>query len=124
MFPVYYGEKECGSAILEKQGLYYRILCKCKIPVCRPCRIQLSADGKTINLGTCIKEGNTYLLDTKIPIKYLHGKNICFTMDSNTLKDHKTFFPVNDNVPIPHVDKLEKARLVRKGETIGIIFED
>ena len=122
MFPVYYGEKECGSAVLEKQGLYYRISCKCKIPVCTPCRIELSADGKKIDLGTCIKDGNTYILNTKIPVKHLLGKDLSFTMDSGALKDHTSYYPVSEDAPIPHLNRLEKARLVHMGEGVGIVF--
>lgn len=124
MYPIYYDEKECGNAIVDKQGLYYRIICKCKIPTNAPCKITVQIGERNINLGTCIKAGNIYTVDTKIPCKYLASKNLKFNILSPKKECCQGFVPVGENVPFPHLNKLNKARMCHRNGQIGIVFTE
>ncbi len=122
MFPVYYEDRLCGKANMERQGLYYRIICKCKIPTVAPCKIQIRTDGRNINLGTCIKSGDLFTIDTKIPCKYIQETSIKFYILPKEPEGTLGFVPIGEDVPFPHLHKLDKARMRYCSKQVGVIF--
>jgi hypothetical protein len=124
MFSIYFGDKKCGVACFERAGLYYRIVCKCEIPTEAHCRIQIRTGGETIDLGTCIKKGGSYVIDTKIPCKHIDPENIQITMLTNVPKATGDFVPVSSELPFAYLHKLERCRMAFVGGKVGILFTD
>ena len=122
MFPIYYGNRELGKATLDKQGLYYRILCKCNIPTDALCTIHLQTNEKDINLGTCIRVGNQYIIDTKIPIKHVQNNDLKFCILPKNAESSSEFIPIEENSPFPNLQRLDKGRMRRQDGRAGIVF--
>lgn len=122
MFPIFYLGEECGNARLETQGLYCRIICQCRIPTQVICKIKLIADGNVFALGTCIKEGNRYIIDTKLPLKYIQGKKLKFLMHADG--DQWDFYPIDENKAFPHLRSVHKARMAYRNGKVGIILTE
>lgn len=124
MFSIYFGEKICGRARLEKEGLYYRITCKCEIPTDALCRMQMKTRGECIDLGTCIKKGSSYMINTKIPCKRIDPEDVQITMLTNAPHTTGNFIPVSSKLPFPYLHKLERGRMAFVGEQVGMLFTD
>lgn len=124
MFPIYYGQLECGNATIEKQGLYCRIYCKCNLPTKEPCKVILKTLENSIHLGTFLKVGDTYIVDTKIPSKYISGKKIEFRIVGPRNEDNSEFFPIREDMPFPHLHMLNRARMRQFNGQIGVIFTE
>lgn len=124
MYPIYYNGQECGRAVIEKMGLYCRIICKCEAVVNKPCKIWLQTRSGDISLGTCIKTGNFFYIDTKVPCKHIDIENIQFNLILNTACNSAVIYPVDEEAPFPHLYKLDKARMRTGGGKIGVIFID
>lgn len=124
MFPVFYGSKQCGSARLVQIGLYYKITCKCEIPEVILCKIELETNGKTMDLGTCIREGSHYCVETKIPTKYIEKNDISFYLRAKETEKKPEFVPVETDTPFPHLDRLHFARMAHHNGKSGVIFID
>ena len=124
MFPITYAGQEWGRAKIEKQGLYCRILCKCDPPTAFPFRIQLQTGGKIINLGTCIKTGNFYIVDTKVPGKYIQEGDMNFYIHTKQPIIQESIIPVREDGPFPYLCNLHKARMVKRNGQVGVIFTE
>lgn len=124
MFAVFNNDIVCGKASMEKQGLYYRILCKCEIQTDFPCKIELHSSDAVINLGTCVKVGDSYCIDTKIPCKYIRGDKPEFYIVSKKHAQSSSFIPIHEDMPFPHLRRLDKARICHQEGQIGVVFTD
>lgn len=124
MFSVYWKDRVCGKAEVKEHGLYCRIYCKCDMPTQQPCKILLQTEGKCIDLGTCIRVGSKYVIDTKIPLKNIDPKTMQFTMCLKAAKAAGGFVPVEDDRPFPFIHKLEKGRMVLQNGQVGVVFTD
>ena len=60
-----------GSAQVEKQGLYYRFSCRCKLPDNGFYRIHVICGDKREDLGICVPMGDAFGMDKKLPAKKL-----------------------------------------------------
>ena len=124
MFPIYYWQKECGNATIEKQGLYCRIRCNCDLPAKGIYKVILEAPENSIHLGTVIKSADRYFIDTKIPSKYIPDNEIRFSIFCPSEKNDMEFFPIREDVPFPQLHMLEKARMRRSNGQIGVVFTE
>lgn len=124
MFPIYYGQTECGNAVVKRQGLYSTIHCECKLITKLPCKITLQTEGMRINLGTCIRAGDIYVIDTKIPSKHINEKQMVFRIYIPGSEDCAEFFPIREDMPFPHLHSLNKARMRQSNGQIGVIFTE
>jgi len=122
MFPIYYGQTECGNAVVERQGLYCTIHCECKVITKLPCKITLQTEDARINLGTCIRVGDIYVIDTKIPSKRINEKQMVFRIYIPGSEDCDGFFPIGEDMPFPHLNRLDSARMRQSNGRTGVIF--
>lgn len=124
MFPVIYGTEKCGEATVNKVGLYYHIVCKCDIPTKKPCKIVMQAGTKVFSLGTCIKEKDRYIIDTRIPCKHIESMDLQFKVQGNSRDVNEGFLIIKEDAPFPHLHNLSNARMQRRLGQVGIIFID
>ena len=94
-----------GKADVKREGLYYRFVCTCMPPDNRVHRIFVSDGTNTRDLGICIPMGERFFLSCRVPIKYLPGESLAFS-----LVPKQAPIPVYDAQPFPQIDKLDSAR--------------
>ena len=107
MYEIMLKGKKAGQAQVEREGLYYRFTCECVFSDGKMHRIVVSDGERTVNLGVCIPCGEQYCLSTKVPVKYLPGEKLCFTVDT----DRNVCISVASGKPFDYLHKLETARL-------------
>lgn len=115
MYDIMMDTKVVGQAEVMKEGLYYRFTCKCTPPNDAIHRIIVSDGNITRDLGICVPTGEWFCLVCRVPIKYLPGDKLEFSLVTNA---QKNAVPVETDTPFPALDKLETAYLQKNGEIV------
>ena len=79
-YEVYLGNQSAGKVQLIRQGLYYRVICRCRVPGDQVFRLYAVQGNRRENLGVVIPDGDGFSLDKKIPAKNLAGEKIRFIL--------------------------------------------
>lgn len=119
-YAVLLGKQEVGRVVLRKQGLYYHICCRCRLPESNIFRLRITCGDTSENAGVLVPQGNGFLLDTKIPVKRLKGGIPEFSLISKTEKAEGTFAPVYPDEPFAYISNLKESYLSRKNGQLGI----
>ena len=113
-YDVTYGENTVGTVQLEREGLYLRLRCRCRVQDNAIHR--LYADGEKI--GVLIPENGDLVLETKVAAKRLK-KESTFSLEEKG----RNFIPIHPGEAFGHLGKLRLAKLAfREGEP-GIFLE-
>lgn len=120
MYNILMGARVIGQAEVIKEGLYYRFSCKCTPPDAGMYRIVVSDGCNKKDLGICVPTGERFCLVSRVPVKYLPGENLEFSLVSN---EKRIAVPVKNDMPFPALDKLETAYLQENGENTEIIID-
>ncbi len=117
-------KKTVGTAQIIRVGLYYNIICQCKISGTKMVRIIMENESKTVDLGVCVPGENCFEIRTKIPAKQIEGDKFLFLAVENQKNKTVEFFPVSEEEPFIYLEKLKSAKVqIRSGE-IGVTFQD
>ena len=68
-FAVLYEQSAVGKAEVIREGLYYRITCRYRLPSSEVCRLVIKWPGGWENIGIPVPEGDGFILTKKIPVK-------------------------------------------------------
>ena len=109
MYDIIMGTQVVGKAQVSKEGLYYRFSCQCTPPDGSIHRISVSDGNNTKDLGICVPEGEMFCLVSRVPVKYLPGDKLTFTLAPK--EKQETAVPVVTDEPFAHLDMLDSARL-------------
>ena len=113
-YDVTYGENTVGTVQLEREGLYLRLRCRCRVQDNAIHR--LYADGE--KLGVLLPENGELVLDTKVAAKRLK-EGCTFSLEEK----ERSFIPIHPGEVFGHLGKLRLAKLAfREGEP-GIFLE-
>ena len=113
-----------GSADVEKRGLYYHIICKCNLPNSGVYRVSVQSETMETDLGICVPMGNFFGLETNVPVKKMGEGKLVFQIASQRQDTAEPMIPIDPQKPFIHIDKLQKARLIQRDGTLGIIFTE
>jgi hypothetical protein len=102
-----------GRVSLHREGLYYRISCRCRVTDEKIHR--LYADGE--KLGVLIPEHGNLTLETKVAAKRLK-EGCAFSLDEN----RSAFIPICPGETFAHLDKLRSGRLGFRDGIPGLIL--
>ena len=121
MYDIYAGTQIVGQAEVIKEGLYYRFTCKCTPPDEGVYRIMVSGGDNTKDLGICVPAGEWFCLVSRVPMKYLSGGRLEFTL---VPKDKQEIVAsVATGEPFADLDKLDSAHLQQSDEKTEIIID-
>lgn len=118
-YPVYQGQEQIGKVRLEKQGLYYRLSCRCAVKD-GMYRLTASCGEKQENLGILLPMGDGFGLDTRLPVKRLGEGEFHFRIQHNSAR---TFVPICPEEPFSYIERLKKSFLEIKDGQMGIYVE-
>ena len=113
--------KVVGQAEVAQEGLYYRFSCQCTPPDEGIHRIIVSDGNGTADLGICVPAGEQFCLVRRIPVKYLPGEKLTFTLVSKDKKE--TGIPVRNDEPFPALDILNRAHLQERDAGAEIVID-
>ena len=117
------GSTVVGQATVEKQGLYYRISCRCDMAGDTMRRIHVICGGKQENLGICVPVGSSFGLEKRIPSKRL-GEGIPeFFLTPRDPATQGKFVPVYPEEPFAYIARLKDAFLAYQNGQVGVMFK-
>ena len=120
-YPITYNDLSIGTATVEKEKLYCRICCRCRLPTEGIWRIELDAGDQTRGLGTCILLDNRWGMDTKIPAKMLENRTLRFRAIS---PDSQQCCPVEDMGEFSQLDRALDSYFRRVNGKAMLQFKD
>lgn len=113
-----------GKVQLIRQGLYYRVICRCQLPVDLVYRLYAVLENGRENIGVVIPEGDGFLLDKKIPVKKLGGNGLRFVVSTGGNKVDGKLVPVSPEEPFLYIDRLKNAFLETDNGKVSIRLEE
>lgn len=122
-YDIHLGKDVVGTATVEKQGLYYRFACRCKLSGSPICRVVVECGGHHENLGILAPQGGAFSLTTKLAAKRIGEGPFSFRV----LPKHSgggSFVAIYPEEPFAYLARLKNAYLeVRRGQ-IGVVIPD
>ncbi len=118
------GPSVVGEATVEKQGLYYRFSCTCRLNGATMQRVMVACGGNKVDLGICVPMGDGFGLSKKVACKYLGDGEPEFFLTPRPQHSGGRFVPVYPEEPFAYMSKLKDAYLeIRNGQTGIVIWE-
>ena len=118
------GNETIGDAVVTKEGLYYRICCKCKLSGDVVCRLEIHWDDKSESLGVLVPEADSFSVNTKLSAKRLGNGQPVFRVMPKHEKLSGKFVPIRADEPFAYLSELEKAYLKTSAEAVGIMIPE
>lgn len=110
-YDVIWNGQPVGKVELKREGLYYRIFCRCNPVDGEIHRLYVDWD----KLGVLVPEMGALVLETRVAAKRLKAGCV-FTLDGK----HETFLPIRAGEPFMHLDKLRTAKLAFQNGEPGL----
>lgn len=111
-----------GTAELDKQGLYYRIVCCCDLQN-EPVRLIARCEKGNVSVGICTPGSMGFGLEKRIPVKHLGTEVYGFLIES-VEKGKKVFCLLDDATQPELPDVLEKCRFTMENGIPALIIEE
>lgn len=108
MYQITWNGSSVGNAELHKEGMFYRFLCRCRLPNKGLYRVIVTDGENKYDLGICVPEGNGYSCVARVPCNQLKGNNLSFALMGS---EEKRGITIASGKPFAHLDKLNAARL-------------
>ena len=118
------GDRLLGKVEVRKEGLYYRISCRCQMPGEGMHHLILRCGGQEVNLGICVPMEGRFGADKKIPCKSVGQGTPEFLLLPKQEKLTGKFVPIYPEEPFSYMAMLKDAFLARQGEQLGIVISE
>lgn len=123
-YGVYLANRLCGKVQVQRQGLYYRFVCRCSLSGNVVCRLKICFFDREQNIGVLIPMDDGFGLTTKIPVKRFSGKPVRFCVAPEQIREALTFVPIYPEEPFAYLERLKNAFLdVKNGQPGAMISE-
>ena len=121
-YRIYAEGQDTGSACVTECGLYYHFSCRCVWNNASACRIAVTCGDKQTDLGLCIPMGETFGIETRIPIKKVGIGYMRFDVVTSAGTGQGCFVAIAPTKPFLYISKLRFARVEVQGGETGILF--
>lgn len=118
-YAVYMGNERVGSAAVTREGLYYRISCRCRLSGTVPCRIAVTGE-KEVDMGLCVPQGDEFGIEKRIPIKKIGEGELRFQVLPRHQVSKGIFVAISPEEPFRYIARLKDAYLARRNGQIGL----
>ena len=116
------GSETVGRATVERQGLYYKINCKCTLSGHTRFRVSVLGSQGEEDLGLLIPTDHFYGLSKSVAIKKL-GEQLRFQIKSVHAKQEGIFVPLCPDEPLRYIERIKAAVLCRKDGQMGLLIQ-
>lgn len=122
MFDVFLGNEIIGKAQVEREGLYYRISCRCRLSGEVAYKVQVGCGEKCEDLGLLVPQTGAFTLTTRLPIKRLGEGQLRFKAVPRHPKLEGRFVPISADEPFSYLSRLENAYMQLRDGQIGVVI--
>ncbi len=123
MYKIMLGDCCAGTAQVSREGLYYRIQCRCQLSGEVMYKIMASFGETQIDLGICVPKGDKFVLEKRIPAKQIGEGHIEFSLVPRHLSVQGLFIPIRAEEPFAYLQHLENAYLEARNGQLGAVIE-
>ena len=109
-----------GSVKVTKEGLYYRICCRCQLSEKGMFRLVAVTEAGRVDLGILAPVGEFFCLQKRIPCKQMGEIPPQFHLISG---DRGNFVPVYPEEPFRYISRLKDSFLEIRGGQVGIVIK-
>lgn len=104
--------KPTGKAQVEKQGLYYHVVCRCRLSGDVMYRLECSCGDKKTNLGILVPMDAGFGMDTRFPVSRVGEGTLRFVLlPRHDEMTKRTFAPIRPEEPFRYMEQLKDAFL-------------
>lgn len=123
-YGVYFGNQLAGKVQVQRQGLYYRFICRCRLSGDVVCRLRVTCGDRRESLGVVVPMDGGFGLDTRLPVKRLGEGEMAFTLVPKHEVPEGTFVPIYPEEPFAYIERLKEGFLAKKGTQVGVVFQE
>ncbi len=123
-YGVYFGKQLAGKVQVQRQGLYYRFICRCRLSGDVVCRLRVTCGDRRESLGVVVPMDGGFGLDTRLPVKRLGEGEMTFTLVPKHEVPEGTFVPIYPEEPFAYIERLKEGFLAKKGEQVGVVLKE
>ena len=123
-YGVYFGTQLAGKVQVQRQGLYYRFTCRCRLSGDVVCRLRVTCGDRRESLGVVVPMDGGFGLDTRLPVKRLGEGEMAFTLVPKHEVPEGTFVPIYPEEPFAYIERLKEGFLAKKGEQVGVVLKE
>ena len=123
-YEILQGPSSIGNVTVERQGLYYRICCRCSLTGEVMHHLVVSSDGRREDLGTLVPFDGAFGLEKRIPVKRLgEGEPEFHLLPKHSSPDGK-FVPIYPEEPFSYLSRLKDAYLETRSGQLGVVLRE
>ena len=122
IYDIFLGEIPVGKVEVERQGLYYRFDCRCKLTDDGMYRLMVECDGHHENLGIPMPSGGEFRLTRKLAAKRLGKGYLSFRALPKHQEQGRRFVPVYPEEPFAYITRLQDAFLEVRNGQVGVMI--
>ena len=111
-----------GTVQVLRKGLYYRIICRCRLPGKHICRLMVKDGDTQENLGVPVPVDDSFFLDKMVPVKRFSGEIPTFFLLPKKDTASGTFIPLSPEEPFGYIERLKESYLAERNGITGIII--
>ncbi len=123
-YEVRFGDKPVGGVQVEKQGLYYRFSCRCRLSGAVVCRLMAQWDTGSESLGILVPMGEEFGLDRAVAAKKCGVGRPSFLVVPNRETQSGRFIPISPEEPFAYIQRLKDAYFERRYGQAGIVLRE
>jgi len=115
------GKKSTGKVTVHRQGLYYRISCRCSLSGDDMYRLVVTCGSVQEKLGILVPKDGSFVLETSVPVKRIGEGDMSFSLLSKQEKPTDNFVPIYPEEPFGYISRLKESFLTHKDGQNGIL---
>ena len=119
-YPVTCGCDTVGKLTIEKSGLYYRFICRCRPGSDTVYRLVAQYETSRIPVGVLVPDGLGICLDKKLPAKHFPEERAAFCLVPQHPEFQGLFVPLSPEEPFAYLSRLKDAFLTQQNGVTGI----
>lgn len=113
-----------GTAFVKREGLYYSFRCCCRLSGDVIYKLMVSCGDNKESLGVCVPRGNSFGLETRLPVKRLGEGSMAFFATPRHMELKGRFVPIRAEEPFAYIDRLQTACLEIRDSQVGIVLPE
>ena len=121
-YEIMLGDKSVGQAFVTREGLYYRIRCRCELSGETVCRVQVRCGNRCEDLGILVPQDGEFGLETRVPVKKIGEGSLAFSVVPRHRAPEAGFIPLSPEEPFRYITRLKDAYLAKREGKTGILI--
>ena len=116
--------KQAGKVVVQRQGLYYHIHCRCCLAGDIMYRLVVNCGSIRESLGILVPEGGSFVLDTRLPVKRIGEGKLAFALIPKHEISSGSFVPIRPEEPFSYIARLKESFLILRDGQPGILIHE